>query len=126
MERRNEMRQPKEVILAALQQYEGDNLERAEMAFKHLTDAELDIQHGESGKTCRQILEGYRTFRAEVENARIWVNTYNKALNLTKTAYKDKQNKEEEKHDNRHGFIDIHNGVESIYDAAFACFFPIR
>jgi hypothetical protein len=69
------LRQPKEIILDALNRYQGDDLERAEMAFRHLSDKDLDLQHGESGKTRRQILEGYRAERLEIKNAIMWANT---------------------------------------------------
>ena len=38
----------------------GDDLERAKMAFGNLTDAQLDEEYGQSGETCREILEGYQ------------------------------------------------------------------
>lgn len=44
------MRQPKEVILDALQQYKGDDLERAESAFRHFSEERLDKEYGQSGK----------------------------------------------------------------------------
>ena len=66
---RQKMRQPKEVILDALNNYHGDDLERAEIAFKNFSTQQLNEQYGQSGKTCRQILEGYRKHSAEVENA---------------------------------------------------------
>lgn len=44
----------------------GDSLERAEMAFHGYTDAQLDQEYGQSGETCREILEGYR------EDRRLW------------------------------------------------------
>jgi hypothetical protein len=37
----------------------NDDYERALAAFGHLTDAQLDELHGQSGLTRRQILEGY-------------------------------------------------------------------
>ena len=67
------MRQPKEVILDALNQYRGDDLERAEIAFLDLSDIELNKEYGASGKTCREILAGYRKHRAEVNNAAQWL-----------------------------------------------------
>ena len=72
---KNKIRQPKEIILAALHNYRGDDLIRAEIAFKHLTEIELDMQYGQSGKTHRQILKEYRDSDTEIKNAILWANT---------------------------------------------------
>ncbi len=69
------MKQPKEVILYALKNSRGDDLERAETAFKDLSPQELDEQYGQSGKTCQQILDDYRDHRKEIDNAIVWANT---------------------------------------------------
>ena len=68
------MKKPKEVILDALQQYKGHNLEKAEKAFRNLSSDELDKEYGQTGKTCRQILDSYKHRRDEVENAILWVD----------------------------------------------------
>ena len=44
----------------------GDDLERAELFFK---GADLDRQHGDSGKTRRQVLQEYRNERARWQAA---------------------------------------------------------
>ena len=59
----------RDLILRALQAYRGDDLERAERAFAGLSDAQLDRPYGQSGKTCRQILEEYREHVARVQAA---------------------------------------------------------
>ena len=69
------MRQSKEVILAALRNLDGDDLERAEIAFKNYTPEQLNKEYGQSGKTCKEILDGYRKHRAEIKNAIMWANT---------------------------------------------------
>lgn len=69
------MRQPKEVILWALENAMGDDLERAEIAFKNYTPEQMATEYGQSGKTCQQILDGYRAHREEVENAILWART---------------------------------------------------
>ena len=69
------MKQPKQVILDALHRYGGDDLERAEMAFRHLSKEQLNQEHGQSGKTCQEILDGYKKHRSEVKNAILWANT---------------------------------------------------
>lgn len=51
-------------ILKCVGRTDGDDLERAENAFRNLSAQQFDQQYGQSGKTCRQILEGYRTQRA--------------------------------------------------------------
>jgi len=63
------MRTPKQVILNALQNHRGDDLERATAAFRNFSDKQLDEQWGQSGQTCRQILEEYRAHTEEVEMA---------------------------------------------------------
>lgn len=63
------MKSPREVILVALNNYGSDDLERAEMAFKYYSQEQLNKEYCHSGKTCREILDGYRVHRQEVENA---------------------------------------------------------
>lgn len=41
----------------------GDDLERAEWAFKNRTPEQMGQQYGESGRTCQEILDGYRQRR---------------------------------------------------------------
>ena len=69
------MRTPKQVILDALSQYMGGDLERAEAAFKNLSEDELNKEYGQSGQTCKEILEEYRERQAEVKNAIMWAIT---------------------------------------------------
>ena len=63
------MTTPKETILAALRNYRGDDLERAEMAFRHYNPKQLNEEYGQSGKTCLEILEGYSDHSREVDAA---------------------------------------------------------
>ena len=51
----------------------GDDLERAERAFAGMSNKELNEPHGASGKTHREILEGYRQERREWAAARALV-----------------------------------------------------
>lgn len=44
---------------------DGDDLERAENAFRNLSEQQLDQQYGQSGKTCRELLDVYRQNRAK-------------------------------------------------------------
>lgn len=46
-----------------------DNLERAQHAFGRMAEAQLDQQWGQSGETCRQILEEYRQDRVRWQQA---------------------------------------------------------
>lgn len=50
----------KAVILRALSQHRGDDFERASMAFRGLSPAQMQEQHGASGQTRQSILDGYR------------------------------------------------------------------
>ena len=49
----------------------GDDLERATRAFAGMTSAALDEPHGESGKTRREVLDGYRRERQEWNRAKL-------------------------------------------------------
>jgi hypothetical protein len=59
------MKTPQEFLRYAMQCARGDDLERATAAFKHLSDEQLDKEYGQSGQTCRQILDGYKKRRKE-------------------------------------------------------------
>lgn len=52
-------------ILECVRRAEGDDLERATLAFSVLSEKDLDKQYGLSGKTYRQILDSYRQSRAK-------------------------------------------------------------
>ena len=67
---------PKEITLQALTNAKGDDLERAQMAFRGYSEKELDTQHGMSGKTRREILEGYQKYRNQINQAIEWVNSH--------------------------------------------------
>ena len=43
----------------------SDSLERAEAALKGYASEEMDSDYGQSGETCRSILDEYRTGRRE-------------------------------------------------------------
>lgn len=58
-----------EYIKRAMKSFKGDDLERCELAFSHMSSTELDQQYGKSGKTCREIREGYRSERRKWESA---------------------------------------------------------
>lgn len=48
----------------AIRQVQGDDLERAELAFRGLTPAQLQEPFGHSGRTKQQVLDEYREHRA--------------------------------------------------------------
>ena len=64
------------IIKKAMANARGDDLERAEAAFHGMTGPELDQMYGQSGRTRREILEGYRQRRMEWQQA----NQYLKSL----------------------------------------------
>lgn len=51
----------------------GDDLERAEHAFRFLGQEEMQKQYGQSGQTCQQILDGYRDGRARHNEIADWL-----------------------------------------------------
>ena len=59
----------KQKLLQIVRSARGDDLERAKIAFHGMSDALLDQQHGQSGKTRREVLREYETERAEYEAA---------------------------------------------------------
>ena len=44
-----------------------DNLVRAQIMFQSYTPKQMQQKYGESGQTCQQILDGYRTRYNELE-----------------------------------------------------------
>ena len=64
---------PKETVLRALEAMKGDDLERATAYFGRLTEEQLDQEYGASGCTCREIWDGYKKQRQEIETAIKWV-----------------------------------------------------
>jgi hypothetical protein len=57
------LRSVSDYIRRAMESYKGDNLERATRAFAGLSDKQMGEQYGQSGKTCREILDEYRVDR---------------------------------------------------------------
>jgi hypothetical protein len=51
-----------------------DNLYRATSAFKNMTNNDLDEQHGQSGQTRRQIVDGYKAQKDKLNLCIEWVN----------------------------------------------------
>lgn len=67
------MNQPKETALQALSQFMGDDYLRARHAFSRYTPEQMEEQHGESGHTRAEILQGYEDHVAKVDAAIEWV-----------------------------------------------------
>lgn len=59
----------KATVLAALQMMRGDDLERAEAAFKHCTPEQLQQPYGQSGYTKAEILQLYRNANVSIDAA---------------------------------------------------------
>lgn len=59
----------KKLALQALWGLRIDDFERAKLAFRGLSDAQMDEFYGQSGKTRRQLLEEYADYAAKVERA---------------------------------------------------------
>lgn len=60
-------------VRRAISQAMGDDLERADIAFKGMTETQLDQQWGQSGKTVRQIWQGYKDDRARWKEVLEWI-----------------------------------------------------
>lgn len=67
------MNEHQELAVRALQQMKGDDTYRARMAFRNLTDKQMNELHGQSGKTRAEILSAYESHDAKVEAAIAWV-----------------------------------------------------
>lgn len=65
---------PKQMTLKALDQLKGDDAERARWAFRGCSEEEMQLMHGGSGKTRRQILDEYEEHERAVRSAIDWVN----------------------------------------------------
>lgn len=57
------MESKSEYILRTFGKTDGDDLERANAAFRNMTPQQLDVQWGASGKTARWIWDGYKARR---------------------------------------------------------------
>jgi hypothetical protein len=63
----------KTTLLLALDQYRGDDYERAKAAFRGYSVEEMNTEHGHSGQTRKQILDGYAAHAQKVHDARKFV-----------------------------------------------------
>ena len=67
------MNEHKQLVIKALYQMTGDNLERARSAFRNKTPEQMQEQYGLSGQTCAEILAEYEEYEAKVDAAIAWV-----------------------------------------------------
>lgn len=74
------MRTRQQILLAALNNYLGDDLYRAKSAFRNCTPEQMQGLYGESGKTRQQIVDEYQTHDDEVINTIDWVKGMNHEL----------------------------------------------
>jgi len=65
---------PQQTARKALDNYKQDNLERAQHAFGGMTDKQMSEQHGLSGRTRREVLDGYIRDRREWQAASEWLD----------------------------------------------------
>ena len=68
---------PKQRALYALERMKGDDAERARRNFRGFSSDQLELPHGQSGKSRREILECYEQHEKEVQQAIDWVNRAN-------------------------------------------------
>jgi hypothetical protein len=57
----------KETLLRLIGNARGDDLQRARLAFRSLSPAQMQEQHGQSGQTRQQILDSYETHNREMD-----------------------------------------------------------
>lgn len=65
----------RDTIRSALSNYRGDDLERAKSAFRNFDAKQMQEQHGFSGKTRQQIVDGYEAHVADITAAFIWLES---------------------------------------------------
>ena len=65
----------KQTLLAALDRYRGDDLERAHSMFKNCTQKQMTDPYGYNGETRRQILNRYKAHADCVERAITYVRS---------------------------------------------------
>lgn len=63
----------KTLAVRALENARGDDLYRATKAFEGFTAEEMQLEHGQSGKTRAKILEEYRQHDQAISDAIDWV-----------------------------------------------------
>lgn len=59
----------KELVLFALRSIKSDDYERAKRAFSNFTHVQMQQEWGQSGHTCREILDGYQAETLKIDAA---------------------------------------------------------
>ena len=63
------MEEYRQMAIKALENQKGDDSYRAKMAFKNKTPEQMQQQYGQSGETCRSILDGYLQRDEKIDRA---------------------------------------------------------
>jgi hypothetical protein len=66
---------PKEYVLRVMRDAQGDDLERATLSFRGLSNKQMQEQHGQSGLTRQQVLDEYREQRRLHRAAIDWLKS---------------------------------------------------
>ena len=69
------MNEHQKIAIRALEKMKGDDTCRAERAFRGFSPGQMNQQHGQSGKTRAEILDGYRAHDAKIDAAIAWINS---------------------------------------------------
>jgi len=65
---------PKQLTLLALERMKGDDAERARWNFRGFSADQMELPHGRSGKSRRQVLQEYEQVERDIQEAINWVN----------------------------------------------------
>jgi len=68
------MKTVKEFVLSCIERTRGDDLYRAQCAFKNCTPDQMNEEYGQSGQTRQQILDGYKAHNQKCDVAIAAVN----------------------------------------------------
>lgn len=66
----------KQITISALKQYKGDDLYRATRAFAGYSKNQMQEQHGQSGQTRQEILDGYQKHADACDVALAWIQSF--------------------------------------------------
>ena len=63
------------IAIGAVRAACGDDCYRAEQAFAGLSKEQMEERHGQSGKTRREVLEGFRMRQEEYDEVIAWLQS---------------------------------------------------
>jgi len=69
------MNEYRQMAIKALENQKGDDLYRAKRAFGSLSENDLDKEYGQSGESCRSILNGYIERDNKINKAIEWLKS---------------------------------------------------